>query len=82
MRSCCGTAIARIAPEMLVEFLGLRRYGKGARPITQFGLDALLDSNAGQRLQPPGQRTTERNGSRLRISCHRPGRIAGCPSWA
>jgi hypothetical protein len=41
--------------------LGLRRYGKGRKAYyPQFGLDALLNSNGGQRLQPPGERTTER----------------------
>jgi hypothetical protein len=42
MRSWSGTAIARIAPEMLVEFLGLRRHGKGRKAYNAIRLGRVL----------------------------------------
>jgi hypothetical protein len=68
---------------MLVEFVDLRRYGKGRKAYYAIRLGSIIKIKRWPTVpQPPGQPTTERNGSRLRIRCHRPGRIAGCPSWA
>jgi hypothetical protein len=76
MQFCFGTATTLPPLRCLWSFSAYVATGKVKRPIMQFGLDAFLKSNAGQRLQSP------REPAKLRVHEGRWTALAGAAASA